>query len=141
MLPGALGDQVDSLVDSPQRRHVHCLLPDDTAGSDSGRVLPRPGHQQRVDKHLQRVPAGQQVDYLEGVPHDTDGLDLFTSVTPVELHRPDQSLDDGTEGLSELLSLVAAGSMRHEDLGLDRFGCNIVDEARIFNLSWHRVVP
>ena len=39
VLADTLGDQVNGLVDSPEGRHVHCLLAHHTACTDPGRVL------------------------------------------------------------------------------------------------------
>jgi hypothetical protein len=85
VLADALGDQVDGLVDPSQRRYVDRLLPHHAASSDTRGVLPGSGLHDGVDEHLERVAAGQQVDDLEGVAHDADGLHLLAGVATVEL--------------------------------------------------------
>ena len=119
MFTGTLGNQIDSLVDSSQGRHVDGLLSDDTTSTDSGGIFSGASHEDSVDEHLQGVSASEEVDYLEGVSDDTDGLDFFTSVSAVELHGADESFDDGAESLSEFLGLVSAGSVGHKYLSLD----------------------
>lgn len=119
MLTSTLGDQVNSLIDSSQRRNVNGLLTHNTAGSDSGRILTRSTHQQGSDKHLQWVFAGQEIDDLECVADNSDGFCLFTSVSAVELEGSYESFNNGAEGFSELFGLVSAGSVGYEDLGFD----------------------
>jgi len=50
---------------------------------------------------------------------DSDGFGFFTGVSSVELKRSYESLDDGAEGFPELFTLVSAGSVGDEHLGLD----------------------
>ena len=118
VLSHSLGDQVDGLVDSSEGRDVHSLLSDHTTSSDSGGVLSGTGLDNCVDKDLEGVSSGEEVDNLESVSHNSDGLYLLTSVSAVELERSDEALNNGAESLSELLGLVAASSVGHEDLSL-----------------------
>jgi hypothetical protein len=135
VLTDSLGDQVDGLVDSSEGRHVHCLLSNHTTSTDSGGVLSGTGLHDGVHEDLKRVSSGEEMDDLEGVPHNTDGLDLLTSVPAVELEGSNESLDDGAEGLSELLALVSASSVGHEDLSLGGGSGDVVDEAGVSDLS------
>ena len=118
VLSHSLGDQVDGLVDSSEGRNVDSLLSNHTTSSDSGGVLSGTGLDNCVDKDLEGVSSGEEVDNLESVPHNSDGLHLLTSVSAVELERSDEALNNGAESLSELLGLVAASSVGHEDLSL-----------------------
>ena len=59
------------------------------------------------------------MDDLECVSYDSDGFSFFTSVSAVELEGSAQSLNDGAECFSELLSLISASSVWYEDLGFD----------------------
>jgi len=85
MLSGSLGNQIDSLIDSSQRRNVNSLLSDDTASSNSSWIFSRTSQQQSIDNDLQGISASEQMDDLECVSYDSDGLSLFTSVSAVEL--------------------------------------------------------
>jgi len=74
------------------------------------------------------------MDDLECVPYDSDGFGFFTSVSAVELEWTNKTLDDGAKCFSEFLSLVSACSVGDEDLSFDWFGCDVVNEAGIFDL-------
>jgi hypothetical protein len=131
----SLGNQIDGLVDSPHGGDVDCLFPDHSSRSDSGRVLSGSGLHDGVHQHFKRVLAGQQVDNLEGVSHDSDSLDFLAGIATVELERAYQSLNDGAEGFSEFSALISAGSVGDEDLGFGGFGGDVVDEAGVFDLG------
>ena len=118
MLSNTLGDKIDGLVDSSQGRNVDCLLSDHTASTDSGGIFSWAGLHDSVDEYFKGVSSGQEVDDLKSMSDDSDGLDLLTSVSSVELKGADEPLNDGAECLSELLSLVSSSSVRDEDLCL-----------------------
>ena len=81
------------------------------------------------------------MDDLESVSHNSDGLHFLTSVSAVELHRSNQSLNDGAKCFSKLLGLISAGSVGDEYLSLGCFGCDIINEAGIFDLLlWNGVL-
>jgi hypothetical protein len=134
-LAATLGDQVDGLIDPAQGGHVHGLLADHTAGTDTGGVLTGTHGQHGVDEHFEGALSGQEVDDLEGVPHDADGLDLLAGVPAGELHGADESFDDGAEGLAELFALVPASSVGHEHLSLGALDCDVVNEAWVLDLA------
>lgn len=135
MLSSSLGDQVDGLVHSSQGRHVDSLLSHDTSSTDSGRIFSGTCLQDCTNEHFEGVSAGEQVNDFESVSDDADSLHLLTSVSAVELHRADESFDNGAECFSELFGLVSACGVRDEDLGLDSLGGDVVDEAWILDLS------
>ena len=134
VLSGSLGDQVDGLVDSSQRRYVNGLLSDNTTSSDSSWIFSRTSQQQSIDNYLQRISASEQMDDLECVSDNSDGFSLFTSVSAVELEWAYKTFDNGAKCFSELLSLISASRVWYEDLGFDWLGSDVVDEAGIFNL-------
>ena len=130
----SVAEEVDGLVDSSHGRNVDGLLLDLTSGSDSGRVFSGAGQHDGSDEDLKRVSSSEEVDDFEGVSDDSDGFEFLTGVSTVELHGSDESFDDGTQGLSEFLGLISAGSVGDEDLafaGLDR---DVIDEAGIVDL-------
>ncbi len=134
MLSDTLGDQVDGLVHSPQGRNVDSLLSDNTSSTNSGRIFSGSGLDDGIDEDLKGVSSGEEVDDFEGVSHDSDGLNLLTSVSSVELEGSDKALNDGAQCLSELLALVSSGSVGDEDLGLGGGSSDVVEEARISDL-------
>lgn len=71
---------------------------------------------------------------------DSDGLRLLTGVSPVELEGTNQSLDDGAEGLPELLLLVPAGGVGDVHLRLGGLDGDVVGETGILDLDLF-VVP
>ena len=119
-LARARRQQVDRLVDAPERRDVDGLPAHDAGRADPRRVLPRAAVDDRVDEHLHRVGVGQQVDDLKGVLHDARGHQLLAVVAAVLHQRADEAFGDRALGLAEAPLLVAAGGVRDEDgLGLD----------------------
>lgn len=48
-----------------------------------------------VDENLKGVSSGEEVDDLEGVSDDSDGLNLLAGVSSVELKGSNKSLNDG----------------------------------------------
>lgn len=85
-LSAALRNEVNGLVDSPEGRDIDSLFSDDTAGSDTGGVLTRTSNNQGVNEDFQGISACQEVDDLESVTDDSDGLDLLTGVSSGKLH-------------------------------------------------------
>ena len=119
-LARARRQQVDGLVDAPERRDVDGLPAHDAGRADPRRVLARAAVDDRVDEHLDRVGVGQQVDDLEGVLDDARGHQLLAVVAAVLHQRADEALSDRALRLAEAPLLVAAGGVRDEDgLGLD----------------------
>lgn len=68
------GDEGDGLVDAAERRDVDGLTADGTLRTDPGRVFARASVDDGVDEDLDRVLVGQEVDDLERVGDDADGL-------------------------------------------------------------------
>lgn len=119
VLSGSLGDKVNSSIDSSEGGDVDSLLSDNTTGTNSGGIFSGTSLNEGSNKDLKWVSSSKEMDDLEGVPHDSDGFNLFTSVSAVELEGSDQSLNDGTECFSEFSGLVSASSVGNEHL---RFG-------------------
>jgi hypothetical protein len=135
VLPGALGNQVDGLIDSSQGRHVDSLLPHNTTSTDTGRVFSGTSLQDSSYEDFEGVPGSEEVNDFEGVADNTDGLDLLTGVASVELHGADEAFDDGAESFSEFLGLVATGGVGDKDLSLGGLGCDVINEAGVFDLG------
>lgn len=134
MLSGALGNQVDGLVDSSHGRNVDGLLSDNTSSSDSSGVFSGACLDDCVDENFEGVFACKEINNLESVPDDSDGLNFFSCISSVELHASDQSLDNRAECLSELFGLISSSGVRDKNLRLGRLGCDVVNEARIIDL-------
>jgi hypothetical protein len=67
--------------------------------------------------------------------NNSDGFDFLTSISAVELHRSDESLDDGAESFSESFSLISASSVWDIDLSFLGLDGNVVNKAWIFNFN------
>ena len=103
MLSHSLGDEVDGLVDSTERGDVDGLLTHNTSSANSGGVLSGTSLHNGIDENLEGISSSEQVDDLEGVSDDSDGLHLLAGVSSVELEGTNKSLNDGAECFSELL--------------------------------------
>ena len=122
-LAGALADEVNGLVDSAERRHIHGLSTHDTTRSDTGGVLAAAASGDGSDEDLDGVLAGEEVNQLEGLLGNSDSQLLFTVVPVAGNHdHAGKTLDDGARGLLESTLLVATGGVGDKDLlagGLD----------------------
>ena len=91
------------LVDPPQRRHINSLSPDGSSATNPGGVLAGAGVNDGVDKDLEGVLPGQQVDDLEAVLDNPDGQELLAVVPAVHHEAVHQTLDHGALSLAEPL--------------------------------------
>ena len=114
---GALADQVNSLVDSAEGRHIDGLSSDNTTGSDTGGVLAGATVGDSVDEHLEGVLARGQVNDLHGLLDDAHGHLLLTVVAATGNHHGvNETLNDGALDLLEATGLVAASRVGHVHL-------------------------
>jgi len=128
-LSGTLADQVDSLVDSSERRDIDGLSADGTTGTDSGGVLTSTTLDDGLKENLERVAAGEQVDDIKGLLEVTDGHLLLTVGAAISNHElVDEALEDGAENLLEALLLVLASSVGNVDLSLISLDGEVVNE-------------
>ena len=131
-LAGALADQVDSLVDSAEGRHVDGLSADDTTRSDTGGVLASARLGNGVDTDLNGVLAGEKMNQFHGLLDNFDSLLLFTVVSVARGHQhAGDSLDNGALGLLESTLLVATGGVWHEHLLASGLDSQVVGERGI----------
>ncbi|GIX61947.1 GPI anchor transamidase [Babesia caballi] len=79
-VPCARANQVDGLVDPPQRRYIDGLSADHTGRTDSGRIFAGATVLDSVHKDLYGVLVGHEVNDFEGVHDDTNGLELLAIV-------------------------------------------------------------
>jgi len=77
-LSGSLAKQVDSLVDSSERRNVDSLSSDGTTGSDTGGVLSGTGLNDGLKDDVEGVLISEQVDNLKSLLENADSLLLLT---------------------------------------------------------------
>ena len=120
--------QVDSHVDSSERGHIDCLSLDISSFSDSGRVFSGGRVVHGGDEDVDGVLSSLQVDDLESLVDDVDGLEFLSGISSVEEQASDESLDDGHGGLLEVLDLVSSGSVGDVNLTLGVLDCDVVLE-------------
>jgi hypothetical protein len=94
MLSDTLGDEVDGLIDSSQWGHINCLLSDDTSSANSGGIFSGTSLDNGVNKHFKRVSSSKEMDDFKSMSHNSDGFNLFTSVSSVELEGSYKSLNN-----------------------------------------------
>ena len=120
-LSGSLADQINSLVDSSQWRHIDGLSSNGTSGSNSRGVLSGSGLDDGLEENLKRVLSGQQVDDLESLLEDSHGHLLFTVLSVVTNHDLiDKSLGDWALNLLESFLLIFTSGVWHVHLSLGR---------------------
>lgn len=77
-LSGTFAEQVDSLVDSSERRNIDSLSSDGTSGSNTGGILSGTGLDDSLEDDLKRVLVGEQVDDFKSLLEDADSHLLLT---------------------------------------------------------------
>ena len=79
---GTLADEVDSLVDTAERRNINSLSSDNTTGSNTGRVLTGASVRDSSHENLDGVKSGEEVNEIHSLLDNSDSHLLFT-VVPV----------------------------------------------------------
>jgi len=109
------GEEVDSLVDATQRRHVDGLAAHHTSGTNAARILASTGVDHSIDDDLDWVLAGEEGDDVAGVLHDAHCHDLLAVVTAVHHEGVGDALHDRALSLLETLLAPAASGVRQVD--------------------------
>jgi hypothetical protein len=92
-LSGSLHDQVDGLVDSSQWGDINGLSSDGTTGTNSSGVFSRSTLNDGLEKDLQWVLSGEEVDDVESLSEDSHGHLLLTVMSMLSNHQGvDESL-------------------------------------------------
>merc|ERR1719427_931783 len=123
-----------SLVDSPQRRHIDSLPPDSSSTSNTGGVLTRSGVDDGIDDNLKGVLTSQKMDDLEGVFDNSDCHELLAVVPAVHHEGVHQTLHDGALGLAETLGSVSSSRVG-KILGILLLDCNVILEGHVGDLD------
>ncbi|EPY43004.1 hypothetical protein AGDE_00919 [Angomonas deanei] len=112
-LAGTLAHHVDGLVHAAHGRHIDGLATDETAGTDTGRVLTGGTVGDSIDDHLDGVAVRQEVHDLEGVAHHAGSLQLATVTATLEHEAVRQALHDRDASLEEASLLPATSGVGH----------------------------
>lgn len=130
------GEEIDSLIDSSQRRNINSLSSNSSLRSNTGRILTRSRVDDGIDNDLKWVLVSKQVNDLQSVLNDLDGLDLLSVVSSVHHERVDQSFNDGTLSLSESSLVVSTSSVRDVDEVFELFlDWNVVLQTDVRDLN------
>merc|ERR550537_128385 len=126
------GDQIDSLVDTTDRRHIDGLTTDGSGGSDLTGVFTWSTVLHGVDEDLDWVLLWvNQVDDLQGLLDDAHGLHLLTVVAAVHHKGASHTFDDWAESLAEAPGLVATGGVRSVRL----LGADVINQGHVLALE------
>ena len=126
------GQESDSLVDSSKRRDIDSLSADGTRRTNSGGVLTGTSVDDGINKNLEGVQVGEEVDDLKGVLDNADSLKLLTVVATVHHKRVGETLNNRALSLAETLGSVSASRVREVDSTSD---LNVVGERNILDLN------
>merc|ERR1719272_375510 len=123
------GEEEDGLVHSTEWGDIDGLSTDGTGTADTGGVF-----SWARDEDLHWVFAGEEVDDLERVLHDSERHQLLTVVSAVHHKGVDHTFNDWAVGLSEPLLGVSACSVWDNNRGtfLD---CDVVNEGDVVDLD------
>jgi len=119
---GTSGDEPDGVVDAADGGDIDGLTTDGTGGADLTGVLTGATVLVGVDEDLDGVGVRvEESDDLQSLTDDTDSLQLLTVVASVHHEGAGHALDDGAQGLTKALNLVASGGVGSVDtLGLGK---------------------
>lgn len=109
--PGAGRQQVQRVVDAPERAHVDRLSSDDAGATDTGRVLARSTIDDGVDDDLDRVLIRQQMNDLERVLYNADRHEFLPGVAAFPHETQCKTFHDRTRRFPEPFHLVPARRM------------------------------
>ena len=122
-------DQVNSLVDSAEGRHIDGLSAHNTTRTDTGGVFAGAAKSKRVYKNLEWVQASEQVDEFQSLLDDLHGQLLLTVVSAARDHyHVNETLNNGALNFLEFALLVATGRVRNIDLLLDTLDLEVSRE-------------
>lgn len=127
---GSDADQVDGLVHTTDRGHIHGLSSDDTGASDTGGILTGTTVLDGIGEHLNRVLTRQEVHDLKGLLDNADGLHLLTRVSAVHHEGAHEALDDRAQGLTEPPHLVPSLGVGQVD-GVRALAADVVHEGQV----------
>jgi len=131
---GSLSYQVDGLIDSSHWRNVDCLLSYNTSSTNSSWILSGSGIDNSIDEYFKRVSSSEEIDDFEDVSNNSNGFNFLSCVSTVELKWANKSFNNGAKCLSEFFGLISSSSVWNEYLCFGGFGCDVINEAWIFNL-------
>jgi len=119
-LSGSLDDEVDSLVDSSEWGDINSLSSDGTTGTNSSGVLSGTTLNDGLEKDLEWVKSGEEVDDLKSLSEDSHGH-LFLTVLSVLTNHDliDESLGNWAGDLLETFFLIFTSSVWNIHLRLD----------------------
>merc|ERR1719325_485509 len=126
-VPSASCNQIDCLIHAPKGRYIHCLTPDNSSGTHSGRIFTWPTILDSKHEDLNRVVVSQEVNDLKGVFDDADSHHLLSVVATMHHQRTAESLNYRAKCLAEAFLLVPALGVR--EVGLARL--NVVLQTEI----------
>ena len=126
LLASILGEEVYGLVHSAEGGDINGLSLNTSTGADTGRVFTSTSVADSIQDDLDRVFAGLELNDFESLAHDPEGFHLFTGVASVEGDASDHSFDEWAQGLSEGAKLIATGSVRDENSGLNSLDSQVV---------------
>ena len=128
---GALGDEVDALVHSPEGRHIDGLSSNDTTGSDSSGIFSGSALGDSVNEDLNGVFAGEEVDNFESLLDDADGHLLFT-VVPASHHQGvHEAFHNRHSSFFESLGCVPSSGVGKENLSFLTLDVQVVFKGRV----------
>ena len=119
-LSGSLADQVDSLVHSSQWGDINGLSSHGTTGTNSCGVFSGTTLNDCLEKDLEWVLTGEEVDDIKGLSEDSDSHLLFTVLSVLTNHESvDESLGNWALDLLETFFLIFTSSVWDKHLRLD----------------------
>jgi len=125
----ASADQVDGGVNTTERGDIDGLTTDGTGRTDLTGVLTRATVLHGIEENLDGVLVGvEEVDDLQSLLDDADGLQLLTVVATVHHHGAREALNDGAQSLTEATDLVATSRVGNEDLSLCVGALDVIDQ-------------
>lgn len=122
-------NQVNSLVNSAERRNINGLSAHNTTRTDTSGVFAGAAKSKRVYENLEWVEASEQVDKLKSLLDNLHGQLLLTVVSTTRDHyHVDETLNNWALNFLEFALLVATRGVRNINLLLDALDLEVGSE-------------
>mmetsp|Transcript_20047 Transcript_20047/g.30346 ORF Transcript_20047/g.30346 Transcript_20047/m.30346 type:complete len:254 (+) Transcript_20047:232-993(+) len=129
------GNQVESVVYSPERRHINSLSPYYSSSSNTSGIFPGTRINNGIHNNLDGVLVGKNVNDFKGVLNNTCSHNLLSGVSSLLHEAACKTLNNGARCLTETLHLVTSSSV-WKISGMISLAGNVILERNIADLNF-----
>merc|ERR1712151_1424670 len=111
LISSGIGNEVNTLINSSERRNIYSLSLNNTTTSNSSGVFSWAAVAYSITKDLDWVFSSMMVNNIQSLFDDSHSLKLFTCISSVISDGTHQSLNKWHRGLSKSLYLISSSSV------------------------------